>query len=323
MLIAASLAFGFSFVCLYVLLSAPARRLALDRPNERSMHAIPVPRSGGLAIAAGVAGSLAISGGSSQAPLLIALALSALSFLDDMCGLPTILRLAGHLFAAVGVVAISEPKVDPFLFVILMLGIAWFTNLFNFMDGSDGLAGGMAVLGFGAYAIAAQIEGVAWLSVTCCAIASASIAFLLFNFAPARIFLGDSGSIPLGFLAGALGLAGWQAGAWEFWFPLMVFSPFAVDATLTLLKRLWRGEKVWHAHREHYYQRLVRMGFGHRNTALSAYAIMLVCAGVALAARHTQPIWQAAAVGFCGVVYITLTLWIDALWKRNERLTIQ
>jgi UDP-N-acetylmuramyl pentapeptide phosphotransferase/UDP-N-acetylglucosamine-1-phosphate transferase len=152
------------------------------------------------------------------------------------------------------------------------------------MDGSDGLAGGMAVVGFAAYGIAAQLGDEPELATTCVCIAAAAAAFLIFNFHPARIFLGDVGSIPLGFLAGALGIVGWNDEAWPLWFPLAVFAPIIADATLTLMRRLARRERVWQAHRDHYYQRMVRSGLGHRGTAYAAYALMILCAAAALLA---------------------------------------
>jgi len=163
-----------------------------------------------------------------------------------------------------------------------VLGIAWLTNLYNFMDGSDGLAGGMTVIGFAAYAVAAAWAEEPELATTCLCIAAAAAAFLVFNFPPARIFLGDVGSIPIGFLAGALGVVGWNDEAWPLWFPLVVFAPFVADATTTLARRLVRRERVWQAHRDHYYQRMVRSGLGHRGTALIAYGLMVVCAAGAL-----------------------------------------
>jgi len=162
---------------------------------------------------------------------------------------------------------------------LLILAVGWITNLYNFMDGSDGLAGGMSVIGFGAYALAAGASPLATVSLC---IAAAAGAFLVFNFHPARIFLGDVGSIPLGFLAGALGLVGWRGDAWPLWFPLLVFAPFIADATVTLARRAARGERVWQAHREHYYQRLVRSRLGHRGTAALAYVAMGLCAAAAL-----------------------------------------
>ena len=168
--------------------------------------------------------------------------------------------------------------------VIVVIGIAWLTNLYNFMDGSDGLAGGMTMIGFGAYAAGSALAGQDALATVSLCIAAASAAFLVFNFHPARIFLGDVGSIPLGFLAGALGVQGWRDEAWPLWFPLLVFAPFIADASLTLVRRFARGDRVWQAHRDHYYQRMVRGRFGHRGTAYVAYAAMAGCAGLALLA---------------------------------------
>jgi UDP-GlcNAc:undecaprenyl-phosphate GlcNAc-1-phosphate transferase len=315
----AALGFAIALVFLLILLSPPVRGLALDRPNERSLHSVPVPRTGGVAIMAGAAGSLAFVAGHGQALLLTGLALAAVSFGDDLFGLPTLLRLAAHLAAAAVALALIVPQPDPVLFALLLLGIAWFANFYNFMDGSDGLAGGMTVIGFGACALAAGAGGSAWLAAACAAIASAGLAFLLFNFHPAKIFMGDAGSVPLGFLAGALGVAGWQEGLWPLWFPVLVFSPFAADATFTLVKRLLRREKVWQAHREHYYQRVVRMGFGHRGTALAEYALMAACAAAALATRTASPELQAGTLAAATAAYVALALYIDARWARRAQ----
>ena len=301
------------------LLMAKFGRVALDRPNERSLHEQPVPRTGGIAILAGAAVSLAFGVGSLWLPLVLAAGLAVLSFVDDVRGLHTGMRLATHL-AAAGVLAwyLLSPM-QPLALVLLALGVAWITNLYNFMDGSDGLAGGMALIGFGGYALAAALAGHVPLAALDIALAASAGAFLLLNFPPARIFLGDVGSVPLGFLAAALGLAGWRDDVWPLWFPLLVFAPFIGDATLTLLRRLARGERVWRAHREHYYQRLVRMGAGHRGAALTGYALMVVCALAALYARGAAPAVQAAAVGAAAIVLVAAAVWIDVRWARHLR----
>jgi UDP-N-acetylmuramyl pentapeptide phosphotransferase/UDP-N-acetylglucosamine-1-phosphate transferase len=131
--------------------------------------------------------------------------------------------------------------------------------------------------------------------------------------------MGDSGSVPLGFLAAAIGLLGWQAGLWPMWFPVLVFSPFIADASVTLLKRYLRGERLSQAHRSHYYQRVLRMGLGHRGTALAAYALMLATAGSALAARA----WPDAAVIVLLAAWVAIYgagMWlIDQRWADFER----
>lgn len=311
------LSFGIALASLCLLLLQPFRRVALDRPNERSLHETPVPRTGGIAIAAGVAGSLALTGNQPHPLLLVALALVAVSFCDDLFGLPTLVRFALHLAAAAIAVFLVAPGLGPAGFAAMVLAIAWITNLYNFMDGTDGLAGGMAIVGFGACAFALSADGPAWLLAVCVAIPASALAFLLFNFPPARIFMGDSGSIALGFMAGAVGAAGWQAGAWEPWFPVLVFSPFIVDATATLGARLLRRENVLRAHRNHYYQRLVRMGFGRRNTVLAEYLLMALAAGMALLARDQTAAFQAASLAAFGAGYAALAVWIDDRWARH------
>jgi len=191
--------------------------------------------------------------------------------------------------------------------------------VYNFMDGADGLAGGMSVIGFGAYALAAVSEGDAAVAALSLALAASALAFLVHNFHPARIFLGDVGSIPLGFLAGALGIIGWRNDTWPLWFPVLVFGPFIADSTVTLVRRLLRGERVWQAHREHYYQRMVRLGAGHRRTALVLYALMLVCAAAALYGRTQPPLFQAAAFACASAFLALAAIAVDWLWLRHER----
>jgi UDP-N-acetylmuramyl pentapeptide phosphotransferase/UDP-N-acetylglucosamine-1-phosphate transferase len=292
---------------------------ALDRPNERSLHQRPVPRTGGIAVAAGIAASLAFGAGELWLQMALAFALALVSFIDDIAVLPVPARLAAHFAAAAALVWYVLSPMQSLELALLILVVVWMTNLYNFMDGADGLAGGMALAGFSAYALAAHFAGQAALATLCGAVAAAALAFLLFNFHPARLFLGDVGSIPLGFLSGALGITGWRNDAWPLWFPLLVFAPFVGDATITLLKRTVKGERVWQAHREHYYQRLVRMGFGHRGAALMAYAAMLLCLTAALIGRTQAPGMQAAIFGGTTLVLAAFAVWIDLRWERHLR----
>jgi UDP-GlcNAc:undecaprenyl-phosphate GlcNAc-1-phosphate transferase len=275
--------------------SSWAARL-VDRPNERSLHSVPTPRIGGLGVMAGALPVVFLLGDEPVRILAACAALLALvSLADDVSSLPIQVRLPTHCAAAViAVLAIGAPGgnlagLDVVEALAAILALVWMTNLYNFMDGSDGLAGGMAATGFGAFAIAAWQANAAPLAFAATAIASASCGFLMHNFPPARIFLGDAGSVPLGFLAGALGLHGALIGAWPLWFPVLVFSPFIVDATVTLLRRMARGERFWKAHRSHLYQRLVLAGWTRRKLALSCYALMVAAAGSALLARAAEP----------------------------------
>jgi UDP-N-acetylmuramyl pentapeptide phosphotransferase/UDP-N-acetylglucosamine-1-phosphate transferase len=174
----------------------------------------------------------------------------------------------------------------------------------------------MAIIGFGAYGLGASLAGHYALAALCTALTAASAAFLVHNFHPARIFLGDVGSIPLGFLAAALGVIGWRDDAWPLWFPLLVFGPFNADATVTFLRRLTRREKVWEAHRDHYYQRIVRMGLGHRSAALIGYAVMAACAAFALLGRGQSPALQLVAFAAGSALLGCLALWVDLRWSR-------
>lgn len=279
------------FACALALLgmrgSAFAGALA-DRPNERSLHAKAVPRIGGIGILAGVAtawlGSLASQLELGLAPLLIAyLALAAISWVDDRRSLPIWSRLPVHLL--VGAVWLGWIGVGGWALLAGALLLAASANLFNFMDGADGLAGGMAAVGFATCAIGATLGGGSELAWLCAVLSATSMAFLLFNFPPASLFLGDAGSIPLGFAAAAIGWTGARDGLWSAWFPLLVFFPFLFDSLYTLTRRALRGEAIWRAHREHLYQKCVLAGPGHRGMTLRAYLMMGICATLALVSR--------------------------------------
>ena len=314
----ALLAFALAYAALRFLLSRFGT-LALDEPNARSLHERPVPRTGGIGVLAGASVALPLGAVELWLPFSLALGLGALSFLDDLRGVPRDARLGAHLLAA-GVLAwyLFTPM-HPAELAALIVAAVWITNLYNFMDGADGIAGGMAAIGFGAYAAAAGAAGQVALTSLSLALCAASIAFLLHNFHPARLFLGDVGAIPLGFLAGGLGLQGWRDDAWPLWFPVLVFGPFIADATVTLLKRAIRREAVWHAHRDHYYQRMVRMGLGHRRTAWAGYAAMLVCAGASLYARAEPAPVQALAFAAASLVLAGMAAWVDLRWSRFVR----
>jgi len=275
-----------------VLLSSKFGKTIQDIPNDRSLHSIPIPRIGGVGLMPAALVWWVVL------PMLI---LFGVSLLDDMRGLPVRWRLLAHLVAAVLLVAGSGlfARHGVWVAMIVLLFTMWMTNLYNFMDGSDGLAGGMALFGFAGYGVAALIAQDDMLA--------------MLNFPPARVFMGDAGSIPLGFLAATMGLWGWQQGYWTAWFPLLVFSPFIADASVTLVKRTLRGARITEAHREHYYQRAVQLGWGHRNVALAEYVLMASAALSALWVLQQENkllfialIWLA--------IYIVLMRWLDKRW---------
>lgn len=293
--------------------------LALDHPNPRSLHQSPVPRTGGLGLHAGVlCGWLLVAPDFSPA-LWFGLALVlVISLADDIRGVPVAVRFGAHLGAAATLSAgLLFGEFSAGAILLATLAVAWLTNLYNFMDGSDGLAGGMTAIGFLFYGIAAWLAGSTEFAALAFCVTAAAAAFLVFNFHPARVFLGDAGSIPLGFLAAAFGLLGWVQHKWPWWFPVLVFSPFIVDASVTLARRLSRGKRVWEAHRDHYYQRLVQMGWGHRGTAVAEYILMLVSGVVALTTLASSASAQAVTLVAAAAGYAGLIMWVERTWRRS------
>ncbi len=289
----------------------------LDHPNSRSLHAVPVSRIGGLGLLFGVITAWLCF--SVVMPITVWIGIGLLvviSLIDDVWQAPVWCRLLIQSIVAAGFSMILLLDTYDWTMVLCStVAVIWMSNLYNFMDGSDGLAGGMTVIGFGYYGLIAYLAGGNDFAVLNFSIAAAAGAFLLHNFYPARIFLGDVGAIPLGFLAAALGILGWLDNLWSSWVPLLIFSPFIADSTVTLIKRLLRGEKIWQAHREHYYQRLVQSGFGHRNTALSAYALMLTVGASAVWASGQSPAVQSWIAMLWGGFYLLLMFISD----RNQK----
>ncbi len=290
-----------------LLARALERRAIVDRPNHRSSHDRPTPRGGGLAIVAVIAAAWALGLAMDpeladrHLPLLIAfVALAAVSWVDDLRTLPALPRIAAQA-AAVAAVMWLWPGERPVFQGLLppwadhaLAGLAWlwFVNLFNFMDGIDGLAGSEAVaigLGLAGLALVAGLgDEHALLGA---AVAGAAAGFLWHNRPPARIFMGDVGSVPLGFVLGWLLLETAALGLWAA--ALILPGYFLADATLTLVRRAARGETVWQAHREHFYQRAVRRGLSH-GQALAP--ILLANAGLlALAFVSVWAPWPALA----------------------------
>ncbi len=297
-----------------------ASRIALDEPNARSLHTIPVPRTGGLGLLLGVAAGWAVIGAHLPWPFLGAIALLiTVSLLDDLRGLSAAARFSVHLLAAaLAATALAGTSESLLIVTIVTLAICWMCNLYNFMDGSDGLAGGMTLFGFLAYATAAWLAGSTQFALLNLAVAAAAAGFLLHNFHPARVFLGDTGSVPLGFLAATFGLIGWLQHAWTWWFPALVFSPFVIDASVTLTRRLLSGARIWEAHRDHYYQRLVQLGLGHRNTALAEYALMVLCGLAALWAMSLATYAQYLVLAIAAASYAVVIALIERAWNTRR-----
>lgn len=333
--VAPLLAVLISLVLSWLLSRYRGRWVILDHPNPRSLHMQPRPRSGGLAILAGlIAGSawllantdIVAPGWAIAGVLLVA----AISLIDDIRDKPAWVRLPVHFAAAIALALGTGIAIDritlPFWDLVLpewlgvggsILYMIWMLNLYNFMDGIDGLAGGMAVIGFAALAVLGSFAGAAGFALLSLCIAAAALGFLVFNFSPAKIFMGDAGAGTLGLLAAVFTLWGARDGIFPIWIGVLVFSPFIVDASWTLLRRLLSGELPWHAHRSHGYQRLVQAGWTHRRVALWEYMLMTFCAGFAiLAAEDKNPVLGAAVLFGWIAVYILLGLFVARAEKR-------
>ncbi len=235
------------------------------------MHTRAVPTGAGLAIVATVLVLWPLYPGTALEGADIALlaataGLAAVSWLDDHYRLSPAVRLAAHAAAVGLLLAVLPPdqRVMPILpllveRILLALGWLWFINLFNFMDGIDGIAGAEATAVAFGYAAVAAVAGLETpLAELALVLAAASGGYLVWNWHPARVFMGNSGSIPLGFLIGWLMIDLACRGYWAAAIILPLY--FAADATITLVKRLRRGEKPWQPHRQHFYQRAVLGG---------------------------------------------------------------
>lgn len=314
-------AFAITFIVIARILGGGGAQRVLDHPNARSLHTSPVPRSGGLAILLPVLIVDTLVAPHRGLLLICTAAVASVSFLDDWRGVSVVWRLLAHFATAVVFALFAIPGLSLHLIVLCVIALVWTSNLYNFMDGSNGLAGGMTAIGFAVYAFAAWHSGDTFLSIFCVSIASSALAFLHFNFPSAKIFLGDAGSIPLGFLASAIGVIGWNGGTWPAWFPILVFSPFVVDASVTLVKRFARGERVWQAHRSHYYQRLILMGWSHRRTALVEYVLMLAAGITALWGARQSGVEQAICVSVWTGIYFIFAVAVDRKWRLRARPT--
>ncbi len=301
------------------------RRAILDRPVDRSAHAVPVPRGGGLALvpvllAAWFALTLAGRAPASDAALAaLAAGLALISWIDDLRGLPAGLRLLCHILAVLAGLAflprgavfqgLLPPLVDRAAAALLWV---WFLNLFNFMDGIDGITGvETAALGLGMVlvgALAGADDGSAALALCT---ASGALAFLYWNWHPARLFLGDVGSVPLGYLLGALLLGLAARGLWA---PALILPLYYLaDASVTLARRVLRGERFWQAHRQHFYQRALAGPGDHASVArlvLAGDSALLACALLAVG----RP-WIGLAAGIAVVACL-----LGLMQRRSRRV---
>jgi Fuc2NAc and GlcNAc transferase len=303
------------------------RRRILDIPNERSLHDHPKPRAGGLAIVLtvflGVAGLWAIGLLSPRVAVALfggGLAVAVVGWIDDRRDVSRGIRAAVHLSAgawaaawlggmpAVQVGTGSVP-LGPAGYMIAALGIAWLINLYNFMDGIDGLAGGEGVTAGLFGAVLLWLAGAPALAAVALLVAGACIGFLPWNWMPARIFMGDVGSGFLGFVFGTLAVASERAGAVPLLAWLILLGVFVFDATTTLFRRMLRGEAWYREHRSHAYQRAVQSGLTHAQVttaALCTNALLAVLAWTGSTRPELLPLALLVATAVLLVLYGTV-----------------
>jgi Fuc2NAc and GlcNAc transferase len=319
---------------LALILTGAVRRYAmrhglLDHPNQRSSHSTPTPRGGGLAIV--IASVLAVGAqrllGMLEPRLFAArvvggLAVAAVGFMDDRRRVSARLRLLVHAGAAVLAMALlgGLPPIQIGAqvlhfgiggFVFGALAIIWALNLFNFMDGIDGIAAGEAVFVCGAGALlAVRFEAGGGWSPAALAVCAAAVGFLIWNWPPARIFMGDVGSGYLGYAIALFALADGREQPVAIFSWLILGGVFLCDSTATLAVRVLRRERVFDAHRSHAYQRLARRWHSHRQVTLIVAVVnvcwLLPCALFALT-HPALALWTAvvAAVPLVTVVLFT------------------
>jgi Fuc2NAc and GlcNAc transferase len=302
-------------------LTSSVRRYALrsdllDHPNARSSHTVPTPRGGGVAIVVSYLALVALFALTESVDVRLAVALlgsgalvAALGFLDDRRPLPARWRFAGHLLAAAWVIAWIGPLPPaPIFGFVVDLGVGavfisglhlvWSINQFNFMDGIDGIASLEAIsvaLGGAFVWWLVQPQGDWPLAV---AFAACVAGFLVWNFPPARIFMGDAGSGFLGCMIATLALWSARATPHLFWSWVILVGAFMVDSTITLIRRVARGERFNEAHRSHAYQYAARKWGSHKVVSI---------AFVAITALWLFPIAVAVALGLLdGAVGMTI-----------------
>lgn len=318
---------------LIVVLKPLLRRYALARPNARSSHREPTPQGGGVAVIAatlGVVGLVLASGFAPHARATMGLvaaatlALAGLGAFDDIRPLRAGPRLAVQFVTVAALVTAASPgrilpdAVPVWLeWGLLTVGGVWFVNLVNFMDGLDWVSVAEIV------PVTAALAGLglagwlpAWVTVTAAALLGAMLGFAPFNKPVAGLFLGDVGSLPIGLLTGwmLLHLAATGALAAALLLPLY----YLADATLTLLRRMARGERVWEAHRTHFYQRAADHGFSPLQVSGQVFFLNLALAGLAfLTVMRPTPLVQATALAL-GLGLVALLLRRFSRPRRGE-----
>jgi Fuc2NAc and GlcNAc transferase len=331
-------AWALAAAALAAALTGLARRLALrlgwlDVPNPRSSHVSCTPRGGGIALVAvvlpGAALGVSASGGGGALLALGAATVAAIGLADDFRPLSILLRILVQVFAvAAGLAALDGPPPlefgglvlapGPVAYGLLAIACLWFVNLYNFMDGIDGIAAAEAAfVGLAAAWLVGAAGAPAGLETAWAVLGGASLGFLAWNWAPARVFMGDVGSGFLGFVIAMLLLQSVRSGALSVATAVVLVAPFVVDTTITLLRRMARGERWYLAHRTHAYQWLARRWGSHaRVTVLSVLVNLAVVAPAAWTCQRHPALAVPVAGGVLAV--LSLLAWRAGAGRREQ-----
>jgi len=299
------------------------RRMLLDHPNHRSLHTSPTPRGGGLSIAITVLSVILLLWFAGYIPdqIVLATAVGGLvvaltGWLDDNLDVSIVIRLIMYLLASswacywISGMSLGSPDLHPVEFLLRVLALTWMINLYNFMDGSDALAASQGVFAAVVAAILLFTTGSSGPAYIMLALAASCSGFLIWNWPPARIFMGDIGSCFTGFMFGIFVMVTWDDGTISPAVWLIVLSLFICDASLTLIKRLFTGARWYQAHRSHAYQLAIQSGLSHKQLI---YIILLLFMTLLLplswiAYRFENFQWGATAFVYCMVAIIWLLI---------------
>jgi len=260
--------FMFSFVGTWIVRRYAYHMALVDYPTHRSSHDIPTPRGGGIAIVISFYIGLWWTHSLLPSPLVAALwwgvPVAIISWLDDRYTLSAKTRLIVQAISVVGALWALQLNLSLVIQFILLISMIWFINLYNFLDGIDGYAAMEAII--------VAIALILFFSPLLGMILGVSVlGFLFFNWHKASIFMGDVGSATLGFWIAVIVVYSLPQGHFVMW--LIILSLFWVDATVTLLRRLWNREAIFQAHKKHAYQRLVQSGWRHDQVVIAAFVI--------------------------------------------------
>ena len=303
------------------------RTSMIDIPNHRSSHTVPTPRGGGIAMVAGILSMLAVlwwtlpeQRWTTTGLLGGGLFIATVGMLDDRYQLSAKLRLVVQFLAAgwflfccggSGPLQWLGTDLQNILLPAVLLFLVWSTNVYNFMDGLDGFAGGQAVVAATAAALICLRHDNLLLAFTMLATSGAAAGFLVWNWPPAKIFMGDCGSGFLGFLFAATAVAAHKQGTLPMSAGLLLVLVFLIDATLTLLRRIAQGEPWYKPHRSHAYQLATQLGASHRQVTIVSLVLFSISAGIAIMATEATTSANILMVVYASAI---VGLWLAINW---------